>query len=194
MNPNSISGFEYITILISIILGLGITQLLSDVAEVFYNSKKIKLYLPHSIWLLVVLFLHVQEWFVIYELKDYPVWKLPTFLFIILYPIVLFITAKILFPVIEGEEKVNLKEYYFQIFPKLFYLFCACILLSILFNLLFLHQPFSQQLLLLIPFFIFLFVAFSKKQTAWIHWVLSISVLLFVIGVTVVEMDAWRVQ
>lgn len=194
MNPNSISGFEYITILISIILGLGITQLLSDVAEVFYNSKKIKLYMPHSIWLLVVLFLHVQEWFVIYELKDYPVWKLPTFLFIILYPIVLFITAKILFPVIEGEEKVNLKTYYFQIFPKLFYLFCTCILLSILFNLLFLHQPFSQQLLLLLPFFIFLFTAISKKQTAWIHWALSISVLLFVIGVTVVEMDAWRVQ
>lgn len=194
MNPNSISGFEYITILISIILGLGITQLLSDVADIFYNSKKIKLYLPHSIWLLVVLFLHVQEWFVIYELKDYPVWKLPTFLFIILYPIVLFITAKILFPVIDGEEKVNLKEYYFQIFPKLFFLFCTCILLSILFNLLFLHQPFSQQLLLLLPFFIFLFIAFSKRQTAWIHWVLSIVVLLFVIGVTVVEMDAWHVQ
>ncbi len=194
MNPNSISGFEYITILISIILGLGITQLLSDVAEVFYNSKKIKLYLPHSIWLLVVLFLHVQEWFVIYELKDYPVWRLPTFLFIILYPIVLFITAKILFPVIEGEEKVNLKAYYFQIFPKLFYLFCACILLSILFNLLFLYQPFSQQLLLLIPFFIFLFTAISKKQNAWIHWTLSICVLLFVIGVTIAEMDAWRVQ
>ncbi len=194
MNPNSISGFEYITILISIILGLGITQLLSDVADIFYNSKKIKLYLPHSIWLLVVLFLHVQEWFVIYELKDYPVWKLPTFLFVILYPIILFITAKILFPVIEGEEKVNLKEYYFQIFPKLFFLFCTCILLSILFNLLFLHQPFSQQLLLFLPFFIFLFIAFSKRQTAWIHWVLSIVVLLFVIGVTVVEMDAWRVQ
>ena len=156
MNPNAISAFEYVTILISIILGLGITQLLSSIAESFYNYKKVVFFLPHTIWVLVILFLHIQEWFIIYELKGYPIWKLPTFLFIILYPITLFIITKLLFPVAMGDEEINLKKYYLDNFQKTFYLFCLSIILSISFNIFFLNLPVGQQFLLFIPFTVFL--------------------------------------
>lgn len=194
MNPNSISAFEYVTILISIILGLGITQLLSSVAETFYNSKKVVFYFPHTIWVAVILFLHIQEWFIIYEMKDYPLWKLTTFLFIILYPITLFIISKFLFPAGENEETINLKNYYFDNFKKIFYLFCFCIILSVLFNIYFLDLPITQQLLLLIPFFIFLGMAVSGSKNEWLHKFIAILFLIVIIITTIAEDNRWYIK
>jgi hypothetical protein len=194
MLQNSISAFEYVTILISIILGLGITQVLSAVADAFYHASKIRFYLPHLLWVIILLFLHIQDWFVLYELKNYPVWKLPTFLFISLYPITLFIIAKLLFPPITGEHAVDLKEFYLNNFPKIFFLFCICILLSIGYNLYFLHAPVFQQSLLLLPLAIFAILAIRKIQTEWLHYALAIFIALLIVFTTVAELNVWNVK
>ena len=194
MNPNAISAFEYVTILISIILGLGITQVLSSIAEYIHHSKKVTFYYPHSIWVAIILFMHIQEWFVIYELKGYPVWKLPTFLFIILYPIALFIITKLLFPIKLTDNELDLKEYYLNNFPKIFYLFSICILLSVIFNLYFLKTILWQQLLLLIPGCLFLYFAKQKIKQDKMHKALSIFILLLIIITTIAEQNAWYVK
>src|SRR4051812_23976190 len=99
--------FEYVTVLISIILGLGITQIISGVADLIHNSERVKIYWPHLLWVILAFFLHVQEWWQIYELKSYTGWYLPVFIFIILYPINLFILARILFPVGSGDAPID---------------------------------------------------------------------------------------
>ena len=106
MNTNQISPFEYVSILVSIILGLGITQILSSFSDLLYNHKKVKFYLPHSIWVIFVLFLHIQDWFVTYQLKDKMIWELPELVFILLYPIMLFMAAKMLIPTNNDEENL----------------------------------------------------------------------------------------
>lgn len=194
MNTNSISAFEYVTILISIILGLGITQVLSSAAEAFYHSKKIKFFLPHTIWVLVILFLHIQDWFILYELKEYPVGKLSTFLFIILYPIVLFVITKLLFPPISGEENINLKDFFLDSFPKIFYLFCVCILLSVIFNMCLLNASLIEQTLLFIPFVIFSTAAFRKIKNVAVHYSLAIFIFLLITITTIAEHNNWYVK
>ena len=194
MNPNAISAFEYVSILISIILGLGITQILSSIAESIHSSTKVKPYLPHTIWVVVILFMHIQEWFIIYELKEYPVWKLPTFLFILLYPIALFIITKLLFPLHISDDKIDLREYFLTNFSKIFYLFCLCIFLSISFNILILKAILWQQLLLLIPFALFFFIDSKKIKTNWVHQILSIFILLLIIITTIAEQNEWYIK
>ena len=194
MNSNIIGPFEYVTVLISIILGLGITQLLSSVADAFYYSKKVKFYPPHCIWVVIVLFLHIQDWFVLYEMKNYPVWKLPAFLFICLYPITLFSIAKLLFPPIAENERTDFKEFFLEAFPKIFYLFAVCILLSIAHNLYFLKAAFWQQLLLLAPAIIFLVVAVSKTHSSKAHYWLSVCFLMLIIIITATENNSWYIK
>src|SRR5688572_24307708 len=92
------SAFEYVIVLISIILGLGITTILTGVAELIKQSKLFILYLPHIIWIVLVFVMHIHEWWFSYELKTEAVWTLPMFLFILLYPINLYILAHLLFP------------------------------------------------------------------------------------------------
>ncbi len=191
MNSSAISAFEYVTILISIILGLGITQVLSSIAESFYNYREVVFYFPHTIWVLVILFLHIQEWFILYELKEYPVWKLPTFLFIILYPINLFLITKLLFPVAMGEDEIDLKRYYLDNFHKLFYLFCVSILLSMAFNIVFLQAPVGQQLILIGPLSVFLWAAITGIKKEWIHKSIAIITLVVFIIITIIEQNKW---
>ncbi len=59
ISSNQISPFEYISILVSIILGLGITQILSAFTDLLYNYKKVKFYWPQLLWVLFILFLQI---------------------------------------------------------------------------------------------------------------------------------------
>ena len=62
MVSNPINPFEYVSILISIILGLGITQILSSFSDLIYHHKKGKI-LPATHHLdSFFLFLHIQDW------------------------------------------------------------------------------------------------------------------------------------
>ena len=194
MNTNAISAFEYISILISIILGLGITQILSAIADIIYNIKNIKNYLPHSIWVAIILYLFIQDWFIIYELKNYTAWKLPTFLFILLYPITLYILSKLLFPPNLIEGKINLKDFFLKSVTKIYTLFSVCILLSILFNIFILKSNFFYQLYLLIPLAIFIYLAFKKIEVEWLHTLIAIIFLLIIITTTVVEVNEWYIK
>ncbi|MEJ0056164.1 MAG: hypothetical protein WDN75_11150 [Bacteroidota bacterium] len=97
--------FDYVVVLISIILGLGITQIMTGVADLVHQWNKVKLYWAapgldrscfHSAYTGVV---------ETYSLHIFTSWKLPTFLFLSLYPVTLFILARILFPFnIQGKH------------------------------------------------------------------------------------------
>jgi hypothetical protein len=123
------SSFEYVTVLISIVLGLGIAQILSGVAKLIQKRKRIKFYWPHLIWIMFVLFLHVQEWWIMYELKNFIPWRLPVFLFIMLYPVNLFIMAKVIFPD-RWARDIDLRDFYFKNFETFFALLMVAATLS----------------------------------------------------------------
>src|SRR5260370_2945148 len=93
-----ISSFEYVTVLISIVLGLGITQILTGIARLIQKRDKLIVYWPHLLWIVFILFLHVQEWWVMYELKTFMPWRVPVFFFVMLYPLPLFLMSTLNFP------------------------------------------------------------------------------------------------
>src|SRR5688572_28105734 len=114
------SPFEYVSVLISIIYGLGITLVLTGVAELIRRWKTIVPCWPYFIWIVLVFVLHVYEWWEHYTLRLFPSWSLPMFLFVILYPILLFILANLLFPAKWSKKGIDLKEFYFATCPKFF--------------------------------------------------------------------------
>jgi peptidoglycan/LPS O-acetylase OafA/YrhL len=142
-----ISAFEYVTVLISIILGLGITQILTSIADLFHKIQKVRFYWPHILWILFVLILHIQEWWVTYELKNHQPWRLPTFLFIILYPVNLFVLARMLFPSSLKGKRIDLKTFYLRNYRKIFSLFIASAVFSVAYNLFILDLAVSTQAL-----------------------------------------------
>ena len=194
MINNQISPFEYVSILVSIILGLGITQILSAFSDLLYHYKKVKFYWPHTFWIVFILFLHIQDWFITYQLKDKPVWHLPELFFILLYPISLFCIAKMLLPTNEREERNDMKLFYKSQYPLLFMIVGISIFISILFNYFFLKENTLLQIPLLIFLSVMLYTALKKVENEMLHKAIAITIISASLVSVVLEENVWIIK
>jgi hypothetical protein len=104
--------FEFLMVLLSLIIGLGITELLNGVALSIRNKKTISLYWIHSLFVVIVFLALVQQWWEIWNLRDIQSWTFPGFLMMLGGPIGLYLIAHLLFP--EPIEGLNFRTYYYE--------------------------------------------------------------------------------
>lgn len=187
------SAFEYVTVLISIILGLGITQILTGIADLIHKSDRVKIYWPHILWILFVLILHIQEWWVTYELKNYQPWRLPTFLFVMAYPVNLFVLARMLFPYALKGKVIDLKLFYYSHYRKILLIFIISATLSITYNIFILEMGIETQILQILLALSFLLIALKKLSQEWIHKSLAIIVFSILVISIIIEWDVWLI-
>jgi len=189
-----ISPFEYVSILVSIILGLGITQILSAFSDLLYHFKKVRFYWPHTLWVVFILFLHIQDWFITYQLRVKAVWSLPALSFVLLYPISLFLVAKMLLPTNESEEQEDMKRFYLLQFPIIFFLTSFSIISSILFNYFFLGVGWLEQAPLFLFLFAVLYMAFRKISHERLHQLLAVAILVGSLVSVILEKEFWVIK
>lgn len=173
--------FEYVSVLISIILGLGITLVLTGIAEMIKRWKSNTHFWPYLIWIVLVFVLHLQEWWICYDLKSVTSWSLPAFLFVISYPILLFIMANLLFPS-DWTGNLNFKDFYFASHTKFFVCAIMLIIISIIQNVVLLNFSVEEQP---VQFgFLLLFSALLAKPTknVTVHTVIALLMLIAIIG------------
>jgi hypothetical protein len=188
------SAFEYVTVLIAIVLSLGIAQILTGVASLIKKSHKVVFYWPHLLWVLFILLLHIQEWWIMYELKAHQPWRLPFFLFIMIYPVNLFLLARLLFPDKYVGKVIDMKQYYFKNFRKLFLLLAMSALVCVLYNLFVLNMSIADQLLQLLLMLSVMFVAIRNLTVEWIHKVLSLVIITTMILSIAIEWNIWLIE
>lgn len=186
--------FEYITVLVSIILGLGVTQIITGLAHFMHGSNKVKIYWPHLLWIFMVFFLHVQEWWMFYEYKSMEKWKLIVFIFVMLYPIGLFIQARLLFPFDKFDEETDLKLFYYENYRLYFGLVAALASVSMIDNIVLRHMSFAEQGVQIGLIAICLSIAIFKVRTEWIHKLLSVLLLASMVVSLAVNWDEWMIK
>ncbi len=109
------SAFDYLSVLISIILGLGITQVLSGFGRLLNVRSRVRWYGPAVAWGILLLLIHVQTWWAMFRLRTLTIesWTLPTFLFVLLLPILLYLMAALALPDAGGTEPIDMKASYY---------------------------------------------------------------------------------
>ena len=161
------NSFEYIIVLTSLILGLGVSQVLVGVANLITN-KNIKWSLPHAMMTALIFLTQIQEWWITYQYSmTVPAWSLLSVMMLMTYPILLFVAARILFPYNEIQnEAVDLEEYYWMRWPALFTIFLIVGVTSIVQNVIFSDIPITDQylqILLVLAFALFLFFKLKNR-------------------------------
>jgi hypothetical protein len=184
-----ISPFEYITVLISIILGMGITQILSGVAGMILRWDQVRLYWPHCILIILVFVFHIQEWWITYDLRHYAYWRLPVFLFTILYPVNLYILARILFPLRWSGSQIDMKQFYFQNFRRIFVFILSLAVLSVIDNISLTNFQIQDQFAQATVALVAAVIIFSNVRLEWVHQTVIMFLLLSAIVAFVVEWD-----
>jgi len=191
---SQISTFEYVSILISIILGLGITHLLTALSEILYQPKHLKFYWPHAIWVYFILFLFIQDWIISYQLKDKNIWYFHEVLFVLLYPILLFGAAKMLLPTHAGEEQKDMKAFYFHQYPAIFTIMGISALVSLLFNHFLLRVEPIEQLPIFILLLLLIFMVFIQPKNEVYHKGLALLVLFGSILSLILAREIWVIK
>lgn len=186
--------FEYVTVLISIILGLGITQIVTGVADFIHAWERVKLYWPHLLWILLVFFLHVYEWWTIYDLRQYDTWRLPTFLFVTLYPINLFVLARILFPSQLPADHFTFKDFYFDNYRKFFLSIIILNVLGMLDNVFITDRSLLEQTPQLLILAVLLPLVMKRVTAPWLHKLIVVSMVLAMVVSMIVRWNVWLIQ
>jgi len=119
--------FEYIGVLISVILGLGITHLSTGASKLIQHRDEVKFYLPHIVWTANILIFILLIWWGMFSWSDHDDWYAFEYLFITLYAIVAFFLASMLYPW-DMAKDIDVREYFFKnrvwFFSALFVAWC----------------------------------------------------------------------
>ncbi len=107
-------GYNYLSVLVSIILGLGITNLLIGFAGLVRERARVRMYAPVPIWMVTFFFAHVQMWWAMFGLASVQHWTFAKFLSVLLQPVALFLTSAFIAPDLSGQRTIDLKVGFFR--------------------------------------------------------------------------------
>jgi hypothetical protein len=91
-------AFPHIRIVMGMVIGLGVTRLLSGMARIVQHPTQYRLYPVHLAWAASVLLMLVHFWWWEFGLYGIAEWSFGIYLFIIGYAVLLFLLAALLFP------------------------------------------------------------------------------------------------
>lgn len=105
--------FEYLSVLVSIIIGLGLSHLLSSTARLIQLRHRARLYGPTLCWMALLFLAHIQIWWVAFDRRGDAEWNFFSFLLYLLIPITVFVLSYLIVPDLEGGGQVDLKASYY---------------------------------------------------------------------------------
>jgi hypothetical protein len=103
--------FEYLAVLVSIIVGLSLAHILLAVGRVISNPGQEKPYWVHSIWVINAFLFLVYFWWFQLSYRSVEVWDSALYSFVVLYAVVLFLWCAVLVP---SSPKQNYRDYYYS--------------------------------------------------------------------------------
>jgi len=90
--------FEYVVVLVSIIVGLSLTHLLGGVGQLIDERRRARTYWVHSVWSVYAFIYLISFWWWEFQLRTVEVWTVQLYLFLILYAMLLYLLCVILYP------------------------------------------------------------------------------------------------
>ena len=104
--------FEFLMVLMSIIIGLGLSELLTNVARQIRARKTSRPFWVHSGVVILMFLAFLQIWWEAWDLRVIEVWTFPALLMMLAAPAGLFVISHVMYP--DVIEDADLEDYYFR--------------------------------------------------------------------------------
>ena len=175
-------SFNYLSVLISIILGLAIAQVLQGIRGLVLTRSKVKRYTPTIIWTGMALLIAIQSWWASFSMHQQANWNFLALLIIVLQATCVYMVAALVLPDAKGDNAVDLREHYFAHRHWFFGAVLAGIVFSLLKELvLYGRLPRPLDLGFQVAFGVIAVIAMLQRRE-WLHKVLApVSVVLFLL-------------
>lgn len=106
-------AFSHLSVLISIILGLAITQLLQGLRGIVLTRARVRLYWVPLLWAAIVLVICVQAWWAMFGLRGVREWTFLAFSVVLLEVLAIYMQSAFILPDFVGDGVVDLRQHYF---------------------------------------------------------------------------------
>ena len=117
-------AFEYLSVLISIILALGMTRVLGGVGEMLQAGSLRRLYWVHTIWIINMFLYLLIAWWIFYRWRNQQPWTFLLFVFVLISPTILYLASLLLFPrESDSDLAIDYKTHYYANHRAFFILF-----------------------------------------------------------------------
>jgi hypothetical protein len=110
--------FDHLTALISIILSLGIANLVAFAATLVHRQKKVKLSAPQLLWAATIFMAQIEFWLSAFAFRNIPQASVWAVLFVILVPILHYLQAVLVVPDERPGEVMDLKRHHDENFRE----------------------------------------------------------------------------
>jgi hypothetical protein len=165
--------FEFLLVIVSLVLGLGITELLGGLTRILRGE--LTLGRLHAIWMLIVLQLQIQMAWAFWNLHLREAWSYPEFLLLLAGPLLLYLSASVLFPATGTDQPLD--DHLMSRRRPFFVLMSAFMAYSVLFTWLLMGRDFplvttSVRALVLAAFII---LACTTRRS--VHLMIALAIL-----------------
>lgn len=120
-------AFSYLSVLTSIILGLGIQQVLQGYRALILSRRRVTFYAPPLIWSVLLLTMIAQHWWASFHLAQRTDWSFASFATVLVMTGLIYMMAAVVLPDIPPDEPIDLKDHYYRERPAFFGLGAAAI-------------------------------------------------------------------
>ena len=173
--------FPHIRIIMGMVIGLGVTRLLSGVARIVQHPKQYQLYPVHLAWVASVLLMLVHFWWWEFGLYQIENWTFGKYLFLIVYAVALFMLCALLFPD-SMQDYRSYEDYFYSSRAWFFGLLATTYLLDVIDTLLkgeahFAH--FGSEYLFRTPVFVALCIAAILVRNRYFHMLFIALTLIY---------------
>lgn len=173
-------AFSYLSVLLSIILGLAVQQVLQGYRALILSRRRIRFDPLPLIWSVLILLMVAQHWWASFGLASRTEWSFAVFATLLVQTALIYMMAAIVLPDVPPSEPLDLTDHYYREAPAFFGLGAATILWSVLRELMLDGQlPPMPNLLFHIVFLAMSLLA-ARTRSPWVHRSLAgLMVLLF---------------
>ena len=123
--------FSYLSVLLSIIIGLGFTQLLTAAGRLIRHRDRVRVDWLPLLWAAVLLVIFVQVWWSMFGLRTYREWNFVRFLLILSQTCTLYMMSAVVLPENVDEPVVELATHYDRQHRWFFGFFLATLIISV---------------------------------------------------------------
>jgi hypothetical protein len=145
-------SFNYVAVLVSIIIGLGVTRVLSQLSEAIQAQDRHRNYWVHTLWMINLFIFLMLSWWVFYRWKIAPEWNFFLFMWVTIAPTLLYLASGVLCPgELASTSAANWREYYYANRRGFFFILAPIWPLDVIDTLLKGKQHFIDQGVLYLP-------------------------------------------
>ena len=123
------SSFEFLSVLISVVVGLGFANILTGLGRILHRHREIRVSVAFVAWTLFLsLYMVIYWWTIVFGWQTWQNWNLLVFLFVLTYGVLLFLLSVILFPTDmpaswdPHSHFIDMRKWFFGIFIALIFI------------------------------------------------------------------------